>query len=64
MGLENISITSVILSTVAFFVARYYINWFLAGAGIPKTMTRSMVVFIAAVAVSYSVGAVVDWIII
>lgn len=62
MGLEKISILSLILSAVAFFVARYYIVRYLEELGIPKGMTRSLVVFVGAVAVSYGVGFVVDWV--
>lgn len=63
MGLENISILSLVLSTAAFFVARHYINRYMEESGIPKGMTRSMVVFIFAVAVSYGVGSVIDWVV-
>jgi len=61
MSLEHFSILSLVLSTVAFFVARYYVNRYLEESGIPKGMTRSMVAFTLAVAVSYGVGLVVDW---
>lgn len=63
MGLENISISSLLLSFLAFFVARYYINRYLEDSGIPKGMTRNIVVFILALAVSYGVGFVVDWVV-
>jgi hypothetical protein len=63
MGIEKFSILSLVLSTVAFFVARYYINGYLEESGLPKGMTRSMVVFTLAVAVSYGVGVVVDWVV-
>jgi hypothetical protein len=61
MGLENISFLSLTLSTVVFFVARSYGSRYLEESGIPKGTTRSMVVFMVAVAVSYAVGFVVDW---
>lgn len=60
---EKISILSLVLSTSAFFVARYYVNRYLDEAGIPKGTTRSMVAFCAALAVSYGVGLVVDWLV-
>jgi hypothetical protein len=53
---------SLALSTIAFFVASYFIKRRLDDMGIPKTMTRGFVIFVAAAAVSYGVAFVVDWI--
>ena len=53
---------SLVLSTVAFFVAAYFIKRYLDGMDIPKGMTRSVVVFTLALAVSYGVALIVDWI--
>jgi hypothetical protein len=53
---------SLVLSTVAFFVAAYFIKRYLDGMDIPKGMTRSIVVFTLALAVSYGVALIVDWI--
>jgi hypothetical protein len=61
MGLEKISILSLVLSTVAFFVARYYASRYLEDSGIPKGTTRSLVVFTIALVVSYGIGLAVDW---
>jgi VIT1/CCC1 family predicted Fe2+/Mn2+ transporter len=52
---------SIVLSTIAFFVASYFIKRYLDGIGIPKTMVRGMVVFVLALAVSYGVAFVADW---
>ncbi len=62
MGLlENFSITSFILSTMAFFVAQHFANRYMDGSDFPKGMTRTLTVLILALAVSYGVGAAVDW---
>ena len=51
---------SLLLSTIAFFVASFFIKRWLDDMGIPKTMTRSIVIFVVAAAVSYGVAFVVD----
>jgi len=51
----------IMLSTIAFFVAGYFIRRYLDGIGIAKTMVRGMVVFVLALAVAYGVAFVVDW---
>jgi len=51
---------SIALSTVAFFAAAYFIKRWLDDMSIPKSMTRSIVVFVAAAAVSYGVAFLVD----
>jgi hypothetical protein len=53
---------SLVLSTVAFFVAAYFIKRYLDGMDIPKGMTRSLVVFTLALVVSYGVALIVEWI--
>jgi hypothetical protein len=50
---------SLILSTIAFFVASYFIKRYLDEMEIPKTMTRGIVVFILALGVSYCVAFLV-----
>jgi hypothetical protein len=54
---------SIVLSTMVFFVAAFFIKRWLDDMGIPKTMTRSIVVFVAAAVVSYGVAFVVDLVI-
>jgi hypothetical protein len=51
----------IVLSTIAFFVASYFIKRHLDAIGIPKTMVRGMVVFVLALALAYGVAFVVDW---
>jgi hypothetical protein len=57
----NARMLGIVLSTIAFFVASYFIKRYLDGIGIPKTMVRGMVVFVLALAVAYGVAFVVDW---
>lgn len=52
---------SLALSTAAFFVASYFIKRYLDELSIPKGMTRSIVIFCFALAISYGVGVIVDW---
>ena len=54
---------SIILSTIAFFVARYYVVRYLEDLGIPKTLTRGTVAFCAALLVAYVVAYAVDWLV-
>lgn len=61
MGLENFPITSFILSTLAFFIAQHFANGYMDGSDFPKGMTRTLTVLSLALAVSYGVGAAVDW---
>ena len=53
---------SLVVSTIAFFVASYFIKRYLDDSGVPKGMTRGLVVFIAALAICYGVAWAVDWI--
>ena len=46
-------------STIAYFVAAFYIKRYLVDMGIPKGMTRGMVVFVGAAVVSYGVSYLV-----
>ena len=54
---------SLVLSTIAFFVAAFFIKRWLDEMDIPKTMTRNIVIFVAAAAVSYGVAFIVDLVI-
>ena len=54
---------SIVLSTIAFFVARHYVVRYLDGIGIPKTLTRATVAFCAALLVAYVVAYAVDWLV-
>ena len=52
---------SLALSAVAFFVASYFIKRYPDDMGIPKSMTRSLVIFCGAVVISYGVAFIVGW---
>jgi hypothetical protein len=54
------SLASIVVSTVAYFVASFFIKRYLEDMGIPKGMTRGLVVFTLALAVSYGVAFLVD----
>jgi hypothetical protein len=49
-------IASLIVSTIAFFAASYFIKRWMDENEIPKGMTRSATIFVLALAVSYGVG--------
>jgi len=51
---------SFLLSTVAFFVATYFLRRYLDDIGVPRGMTRGVVVFLAALLIAYAVAYVVD----
>lgn len=53
-------LVSLVVSTIAFFVASFYIKRYLERMEIPKGMVRSFSVFVLALAVSYAVGYAVD----
>ncbi|HEY6242262.1 MAG TPA: hypothetical protein VIW78_15660 [Burkholderiales bacterium] len=52
---------SIVVSTIAFFVASYFIKRYLDGIGVPKTVVRGLVVFVLALAVAYGIAFIVDW---
>jgi hypothetical protein len=53
-------IASLIVSTMAFFAASYFIKRWMDENDIPKGMTRSLTIFALAIAVAYGVGWLVD----
>jgi len=53
-------LVSLVVSTIAFFVASFYIKRYLEKMEIPKGMVRNLSVFVLALAVSYAVGFAVD----
>ena len=53
-------LVSLIVSTIAFFVASFYIKRQLEKMDIPKGMVRTLSVFVLALAVSYAIGFAVD----
>ena len=52
---------SLIISTIVFFTAAWYFKRYLEAQGIPKGMTRGMIVTLAAL-VSYGTAALMDWV--
>ncbi|HWH46405.1 MAG TPA: hypothetical protein VN664_01300 [Burkholderiales bacterium] len=50
---------TLILSAIAFVVASYFIRRYLDQMGIPKTVTRALVIFVLALGVSYGVALLV-----
>jgi hypothetical protein len=55
------SIWNIIISTIVFVIAAWYIRRYLESQGLPKGMTRGLLVFILAYAASYASGELVDW---
>jgi hypothetical protein len=54
-------IASLVFSTIAFFIAAWYLRRWLDYCDIPTGLTRSLVIFIGASAVSWGVAVAVDW---
>ena len=50
----------IIVSTVVYFVASFFIGRYFEAQGIPKGFTRGFMVFVLALAVAYGVAWVVD----
>jgi hypothetical protein len=57
----NARMLSLVISTIAFFVASYFIKRYLDEIGVPKTAVRALVVFVLALAAAYGVAFIVDW---
>ena len=49
------------LSTVAFFVASFFMKRYLDSMDIPKGMTRNLTIFSVALAISYGVAMIVEF---
>jgi predicted PurR-regulated permease PerM len=52
---------NLIISTIVFFIAAWYIHRYLNEQGIPKGIARGIMVFTLASLVSWGAGEVVDW---
>jgi hypothetical protein len=52
---------SLIISTIVFFVAAWFLNRYLDEQGIPKGMTRGLTVLVLASLMSWAGGWAVDW---
>jgi hypothetical protein len=55
------SMWNLIISTIVFFIAAWYIHRDLDEQGIPKGMPRGILVFALASLVSWGAGEVVNW---
>ncbi len=55
------SLWNLFFSTLVFFVAAWYIHRYLEEQGVPKGMTRTMLVFVIASLLSWGAGAAADW---
>ena len=51
-----------ILSTIAFFIAAFYLNRYLDEQGMNKGMPRSMLIFLAASIASFAFSAATGWV--
>ena len=52
---------ALVLSTIAFFVAGYYLKLYFEDMGLPRGVTRGLLVFFCASLVSYAVSAATSW---
>ena len=55
------SMWNLIISTIVFFIAAWYVRRYLEEQGIPKGLTRGTLVFVLASMVSWGAGELVDW---
>ena len=56
------SMSNLVISTIVFFIVAWFANRYLDEQGIPKGMTRGVMVFFVASMVSWGAGDAVDWI--
>jgi hypothetical protein len=49
------------ISTIVFFIAAWFLNNYLDTQGIPKGLTRALMVLVLASLMSWGVGWAVDW---
>ena len=59
----SFSMRDIVVSTVAYFVAAFFIKRQFDDMDIPRGMTRSALVFALALGAAYAVQAAVDWVI-
>lgn len=52
---------NLIISTIVFFIAAWFLNRYLDEQGIPKGMTRNITVMVLASMMSWGSGWAVDW---
>lgn len=58
----SFSIRDLVVSTVAFFVAAYYIKRWAEDMDLPRGTVRNAVIFTLALAASYLAQAAIDWV--
>ena len=52
---------SIVISTIVYFAASFFIKRWLDGMDIPKTMMRTILVFVLAIFIAYGSAAVISW---
>lgn len=55
------SMWNLVISSIVFVIAGWYIRRYLDEQGVPKGMTRGLLVFAIAYLVSWGAGEAVDW---
>ena len=55
------SVWNIIFSTIVFVIAAWWTHRYLDEQGLPKGMTRGLLVFVLAYIVAWAAGAIVDW---
>lgn len=50
----------IVVSTLAFFIAGYFLRRWAAANDFPKGMTLNISIFVAALAVAYAIAGIVD----
>jgi hypothetical protein len=53
-------VLSIVISTLAFFVASYFLKRWADDNDLPKGMTRNVSIFVMALAIAYAVAWLVD----
>jgi hypothetical protein len=59
----SFSMRDIVVSTVAYFVAAFFIKRQFDDMDIPRGTTRSMLVFALALGAAYAAQAAVDWVV-
>jgi hypothetical protein len=54
------AVTAIVVSTIVYFVAAYFIKRHLLEMGIPRGITRGSVIFVGAAAIAYGAAYLVD----
>lgn len=54
---------SIVISTIVYFVASFFIKRQFVEMGLPAGMTRGLMVFCLSVAITYGAATAIDWIV-